>query len=152
MAYDSMPCNNLVTCFSWEGLVLTMINILSSSCAAISFYMIVTDNKLFAEWFNVPHLIICCLCIPFLQCSPMVESTDLVCLSILKFCTDSLRSWKQQFANKNQQDSSLNQPTMINSKPTTKVDLALFINHWTSVSSKVTDLNASKYYTRPNLT
>ena len=77
----------------------------------------------------------------------MVASTELVCLSLTKFCTDSLRSWKEHFARKEVegglQDTSSEKYFPKSDKLDTKVDIALFINHWNSLTAKVSDVSTN---------
>ena len=127
-----------------------VLNITSSSCAALGFYMITMEyDGLFNDWFYSPFFVICCLCIPYLQRSPMVTSTELVCLSLTKFCTDNLRSWKEHFARKEvegglQENHASSEKYFLKSdKLDTKVDIALFINHWNSLTAKVSDVSTN---------
>ena len=79
----------------------------------------------------------------------MVTSTELVCLSLTKFCTDSLRSWKEHFARKEvegdlqENHTSSEKYFLMSDKLDTKVDIALFINHWNSLTAKVSDVSTN---------
>ena len=80
----------------------------------------------------------------------MVASTELVCLSLTKFCMDSLRSWKEHFARKEveggglQENHTCGEKYFLKSdKLDTKVDIALFINHWNSLTAKVSDVSTN---------
>ena len=76
----------------------------------------------------------------------MVASTELVCLSLTKFCTDSLRSWKEHFARKEVEGGGLQENHTSGEKYDkldTKVDIALFINHWNSLTAKVSDVSTN---------
>ena len=79
----------------------------------------------------------------------MVASNELVCLSLTKFCTDSLRSWKEHFARKEVEGGLQEKQTNGNKyfpktdQLDTKVDIALFINHWNSLTAKVSDLSSN---------
>ena len=79
----------------------------------------------------------------------MVASTELVCLSLTKFCTDSSRSWKEHFGRKEvegglQENHTSGKKYFLQSdKLDTKVDIALFINHWNSLTAKVSDVSTN---------